>query len=149
MPIDSDRLSKCPTRILYLKLEGLRLRARRASPDGGPRNTPSTDGQCHRRCLFRWANVKTLQTGYCLLECGRSKDFAFVSADGRCEYNEDCAPDDPRLLAGIAHVAQVEVRPAAPAPPPAINPTRPSSNHLMRRLRRSPPMCRTRISRRR
>ena len=38
-------------------------------------------------------------------------------AGGDCWYNgEACAPDDPRLLALIAQVAPVEVRPAAPAP---------------------------------
>ena len=44
-------------------------------------------------------------------------------ADGRCTYKgEACAPDDPRLLALIAQVAPVEVRPAAAAPPPANRP---------------------------
>ena len=42
-------------------------------------------------------------------------------ADGTCTYNGmACAPDDPRLLALTAHVAPVEVRPAAPAPQPPI-----------------------------
>jgi hypothetical protein len=59
---------------------------------------------------------------YRLYERGKSKDSAVVSADGRCQYNgEFCAPDDPRLLALIALVAPVQVRPAAPAhhPPSA------------------------------
>jgi hypothetical protein len=52
---------------------------------------------------------------YRLWERGRVKAFADVCADGRCQYNSvACAPDDPRLLALIAQVAPVEVRPAAP-----------------------------------
>jgi hypothetical protein len=62
-------------------------------------------------------------TDYTLFERGERKGFAFVSADGTCKYNgEACAPDDPRLLALIAQVAPVEVRPAAPAPHPLIAP---------------------------
>ena len=76
------------------------------------------DGQCDGRHLYRWANGTT---DYILFERGESKDSAFVSADGRCHYNgEACAPDDPRLLALIAQVAPVEVRPTAPAPHPPL-----------------------------
>jgi hypothetical protein len=76
------------------------------------------DGQYDRRCLGRYAHG---DTGYFLYERGEVKDSAGVSADGTCEYNGvDCARDDPRLLALIAQVAPVEVRPAAPAPLPPI-----------------------------
>jgi hypothetical protein len=70
------------------------------------------DGKHDGRYLRRWANGRT---GYGLCERGgMPKDSAGVSADGRCTYNgEFCAPDDPRLLALIALVAPVEVRPAA------------------------------------
>jgi hypothetical protein len=55
-------------------------------------------------------------TYYGLYERGKPKAHADVFADGRCMYNYvACAPDDPRLLALIAQVAPVEVRPAAPA----------------------------------
>ena len=63
-----------------------------------------------------------------------------MSADGTCEYNgEACAPDDPRLLALIAQVAPVEVRPAAraPHPPPAAH--SPPSNRPMDRPARFAP----------
>jgi hypothetical protein len=46
-----------------------------------------------------------------------------VSDDGDCDYNdEDCPPDDPRLLAVIEQVAPVEVRrvPLLPNRPGAI-----------------------------
>ena len=44
-----------------------------------------------------------------------SKDYATLYAGGYCSYyGEACARDDPRLLALIAQVAPVEVRPAAP-----------------------------------
>jgi hypothetical protein len=85
------------------------------------------DGQYDGRCLGRYANGAT---GYILFERGKRKDYARVRANGRCEYNgEACAPDDPRVLALIAQVAPVEVRPAAPAPhPPATcPPTRPQA----------------------
>jgi hypothetical protein len=73
------------------------------------------DGQFDGRWLRRHASGDTF---YSLYERGvKQKAEADVYADGRCEYNdEDCAPDDPRLLALIAQVAPVEVRPAAPAP---------------------------------
>ena len=78
------------------------------------------DGQCDGRCLARSA---VGYTAYRLYERGKRKEYADVSADGRCNYNgEFCAPDDPRVLALIAQVAPVEVRPAAPAFPPATRP---------------------------
>jgi hypothetical protein len=81
------------------------------------------DGKYDGRCLFRYAYGHTV---YELYERGKVTDFALVSADSRCNYNgEDCAPDDPRLLALIAHVTPVEVRPAALAPDPRFLPTRP------------------------
>ncbi len=72
------------------------------------------DGQYDGRRLDDWAGG----TWYNLYERGKQKDFAYVSANGRrCVYNDEaCTPDDPRLLALIAQVAPVEVRPAAPAP---------------------------------
>jgi hypothetical protein len=76
------------------------------------------DGQYDGRCLGRWYNG---DTWYGLTERG---EYAHVYADGRCWYNRVyCAPDDPRLLALIAQVAPVEVRPAAQAP------TRQSARH--------------------
>ena len=78
------------------------------------------DGQYDGRRLVRCAYG---DTWYGLFERGKSKDIALVSADGRCKYNgEACAPDDPRVLALIAQVAPVEVRPAAPAPHPPLRP---------------------------
>jgi hypothetical protein len=72
------------------------------------------DGQFDGRWLGRDADGHTY---YILYERGKQKVFAHVSANGTCMYNYvACAPDDPRLLALIAHVAPVEVRPAAPAP---------------------------------
>jgi hypothetical protein len=78
------------------------------------------DGRFDGRRLDRWAH-----TVYYLYERGEVKDCALVST-GRCEYNGvACAPDDPRLLALIAQVAPVEVRPAAAAPPPPMAPSPP------------------------
>jgi hypothetical protein len=78
------------------------------------------DGQLDGRYLGRDAAV---HTGYILWERGNPKEDAYVFADGTCEYNgEDCAPDDPRVLALIAQVAPVEVRPAARAHPPLASP---------------------------
>jgi hypothetical protein len=80
------------------------------------------DGKCDGRCLDRSADGDTV---YFLFERGSPRDYTVVHADGRCVYNFGvCAPDDPRLLALIAHVAPVEVRPAAPAPHPQSPPTR-------------------------
>jgi hypothetical protein len=77
------------------------------------------DGKFDGWNLDRWANGTT---GYRLFERGEPKASSLVFADGRCKYKfEACAPDDPRLLALIAQVAPVEVRPAAPAPRPPID----------------------------
>jgi hypothetical protein len=74
------------------------------------------DGWCDGRSVGRSAHGNT---DYYLFERGAQKEYALVSADGDCTYNDvACAPDDPRLLALIAQVAPVEVRPAAPASPP-------------------------------
>jgi hypothetical protein len=52
---------------------------------------------------------------------GEQYTCAHVWASGRCLYNGvACAPDDPHLLALIAQVAPVEVRPAAAAPRPPL-----------------------------
>ncbi len=79
------------------------------------------DGWCDGRYLLRSA---FRDTWYRLYErSGKQKDYARVCADGRCTYNwEVCAPDDPRLLALIALVGPVEVRPAAQAPHPLLGP---------------------------
>ncbi len=80
------------------------------------------DGKCDGRYLRRWAGG---DIAYLLFERGERKESAFVFADGRCKYNSvACAPDDPRLLALIAQVAPVEVRPAARTPPATRQPTR-------------------------
>jgi hypothetical protein len=80
------------------------------------------DGKYDGRWLFRNADV---DTGYRLHERGK---YAFVFANGSCTYNGvACAPNDPRLLALIAKVAPVEVRPAARAPHPPSLPTRPQA----------------------
>ncbi len=87
------------------------------------------DGKCDGRHLYRNANGFT---GYRLYERGKRKDSAIVSANGRCLYNlKACAPDDPRVLALIAQVAPVEVRPAAPAPLPPIDCHSPPGNRPM------------------
>jgi hypothetical protein len=79
------------------------------------------DGKYDGRNLGRYAHGGT---DYCMYERGKEKDSAVVYADGRCTYNYvACAPDDPRLLALIAQVAPVEVRPAARATHP------PSARH--------------------
>jgi hypothetical protein len=72
------------------------------------------DGKFDGRWLYRWTDGHTF---YTLFERGKRKEHAWVYANGPCKYKgEVCAPDDPRLLALIAQVAPVEVRPAAPAP---------------------------------
>jgi hypothetical protein len=84
------------------------------------------DGQCDGRYFGRSASGNTYYRFY--EQGGNLKDSADVFADGRCTYNnEACAPDDPRLLALVALVAPVEVRPAAPAPRPPLTP-KPSSD---------------------
>jgi hypothetical protein len=84
------------------------------------------DGEYDGRYLVRWSDGSTF---YRLNERGNPKEkYAVVYADGRCLYNDAaCAPDDPRLLALIAQVAPVEVRPAAPATHPPSLPTRPQA----------------------
>jgi hypothetical protein len=89
------------------------------------------DGKFDGRCLDRHACG---DTDYFLYERGKSKEYAAVYADGRCRYNHvACAPDDPRLLALIAQVTPVEVRPAAPAPHLPLAPHSPPSNRPMDR----------------
>ncbi len=82
------------------------------------------DGQYDGRCLGHDADGDTY---YVLYERGEETEYAFVFADGTCKYNGvACAPDDPRLLALIALVAPVEVRPAARTPhPPLARPLAP------------------------
>ena len=89
------------------------------------------DGQFDGRCLDRFANGNT---DYYLFERGKAKESTYVYANGRCMYNyEPCAPDDPRVLALIALVAPVEVRPAARAPAPPVAAHSPQSNRPMDR----------------
>jgi hypothetical protein len=74
------------------------------------------DGQYDGRYFGRYADGHIV---YNRFERGKQKANANLFADGSYGYNfEDCAPDDPRLLALIAQVAPVEVRRAAPASPP-------------------------------
>jgi hypothetical protein len=101
------------------------------------------DGQYDGRRFDRWAGGNTW---YWLFERGKEKDFARVRTDGDCNYNGfACAPDDPRLLALIAQVAPVEVRPDARALHPPIARHSPPSHRPMDRparfcrRRRSPP----------
>ena len=69
------------------------------------------DGQYDGRCLFGWA----FSTYYRVYERGRQKEEAVVYAH-RGKYNDEmCAPNDPRLLALIAHVAPVEALASAAA----------------------------------
>jgi hypothetical protein len=77
------------------------------------------DGKYDGRHLQRW--TRRGLTDYRLFERGKVKESADVWANGRCICNGVfCAPDDPRLLALIALVAPVEVRPAARAPHPLL-----------------------------
>ena len=95
------------------------------------------DGKFDRRCLRRWTDGTTW---YRMFERGKAKESVIVSADGRCYYNgEACAPDDPRVLALIAQVAPVEVRPAAPAPHPPLARHSPPSDLPMDRPARFAP----------
>jgi hypothetical protein len=95
------------------------------------------DGQYDGRCLDRWAHG---DTWYRMYERGKRKDSAFVRANGRCTYNYvDCAPDDPRVLALIAQVDSVEVRPAAPANQlPSLHNSPPSDRPMDRPARFAP-----------
>jgi hypothetical protein len=84
------------------------------------------DGKCGGRYLGRYPGCN--HGWYFLYERGELKEYADVFADGNCKYNGvACAPDDPRLLALIAQVAPVEVRPAAPAPHRHSPATRPQA----------------------
>ena len=90
------------------------------------------DGKFDGRLLDRWASGTASGTWYRLYERGTVKGYAAVSADGDCEYDfKACSRDDPRLLALIAQVAPVEVRPAAPAPHPPSSATQTPSNRPM------------------
>ena len=116
--------------------------ARTATPAGsalprghstGPRTTPST-APTGSATGGNWAAMPTGGTHYRLYERRLPKAYATVSADGRCTYNSmACAPDDPRVLALIAQVAPVEVRPAVPAPHPPLARHSPPSNRPMDR----------------
>ncbi len=91
--------------------------------------------------MYRIALGGTL---YSLNERGKRKDFAEVCDDNRrCEYNREvCAADDPRLLALIALVAPVEVRPAAPARhPPSARHSPPSNRPMDQPARFAPPQA--------
>jgi hypothetical protein len=78
------------------------------------------DGEYDGRLFVRDADGDTEYSQY---ERGKLKDWADVFARGCCVYKGvGCAPDDPRVLALIAQVAPVEVRPAAPAPHPPLRP---------------------------
>ena len=95
------------------------------------------DGQFDGRYVYRWSDG---DTGYWLYERGAENDNAYVSADGSCWYNDEaCAPDDPRVLALIAQVAPVEVRPAAPATQlPSLHNSPPSDRPMDRPARFAP-----------
>ena len=81
----------------------------------------SPDGKYDGRYLLCWTDGEAKSYG--LYERGKEKEYAVVFADGYCYYNGvDCARDYPRLLALIAQVAPVEVRPAAPALNPLLGP---------------------------
>ena len=110
------------------------------------------DGWRDGRCVCRWAGGDTgyylyergelgrgratgpgAVLGFIMYTRGEPKARARVCADGSCWYNdEDCAPDDPRLLALIEQVAPVEVHPAVPAPHPQSPATRPQA--IVRRV---------------
>ncbi len=97
------------------------------------------DGYYDGRGLVRSPNG---DADYDLFERGEKKEIAVVYADGRCLYNgEACAPDDPRVLALIAQVAPVEVRPAARAPHPPLAVHSPPSNLPMDRPARLSPQA--------
>jgi hypothetical protein len=95
------------------------------------------DGKFDGRWLSRDANGDAFHS---LFERGKQKDFAGdMWANGSCVYNlEDCAPDDPRVLALIAQVAPVEVRPAASAKNPPIAAHSPSNRPMARPARFAP-----------
>ena len=102
------------------------------------------DGKYDGRCLFRNAAAHRdayRATIYRLFERGEWKAEARVYGNFRhCVYNfEVCSPKDPRLLALIAQVAPVEVRPAARAPLPLPLHHSPASNRPMDRPARFAP----------
>jgi hypothetical protein len=96
------------------------------------------DGKCDGQYLCRQANR---DTWYRLYEFGEEKEYAVVFADGSCYYNGvACARNDPRLLALIAQVTPVEVRPAARAlHPPSARHSPPSNRPMDRPARFCPP----------
>jgi hypothetical protein len=75
--------------------------------------------------------------GYILFERGRHNEEGWVvdARFGECEYShEECARNDPRLLALIAHVAPVEALAKMPPPKRPRRPWRPfdvRSHHLL------------------
>jgi hypothetical protein len=96
------------------------------------------DGKYDGRHLARWSDG---HTNYRLFERGEEKDSAIVSADGRlCTFNRvACAPDDPRVLALIAHVVPVEVRREARATQlPSLHNSPPSDRPMDRPARFAP-----------
>jgi hypothetical protein len=61
-------------------------------------------------------STRGMFTGYVVFERGVRKQQAWLWADGECDYNdEECAPDDPRLLALIEHVGPVQALASAAA----------------------------------
>jgi hypothetical protein len=99
------------------------------------------DGQYDGRCLCYDVGQTTYYYGsprvsectyYDLYERGEVKESAVVGENGTCSYNgKNCARNDPRLLALIAQVGPVKVRPAAPAHHLQSPPTRTPSNRPM------------------
>jgi hypothetical protein len=109
------------------------------------------DGNFDGRCFLHSAGIHNLDTStgaytsesdnnaYSLYERGERKAHAVVNGGYNnkhlCTYNgEACALDDPRLLALIAQVKPVQVRPAAPSPPRAVPSLVAPSNRPMCRL---------------
>ena len=72
------------------------------------------DGKFDGRYLDK--STSGMFTGYVVFERGARKQQAWLWADGECHYNdEECAPDDPRLLALIEHVGPVKALASAAA----------------------------------
>jgi hypothetical protein len=98
-------------------------------PDG------NFDGRCFGSFSTQLAAGSSLT--YALYERGESKETAWEANEhGERQYNgRDCDRNDPRLLALIARVAPVRVRPTAPAPQPPSPATGPQAiARWMRRL---------------
>jgi hypothetical protein len=97
------------------------------------------DGKNDGRYIYRNADGQF----YRLYERGKEKASARVYRYGLCVYNgERCAPDDPRVLALIAQVAPVEVRPAAPAHPRLLaRHSHPSNRPMDQPARFAPPQA--------